>query len=236
LPFINKESASAALQQGVGMKRLLFATFLLIVLSFPLTGSSSAFEEGPSATGNFQISLGQGLSRDIKFNANTLDDGRTGGEITFQDSGTLGKDAKATGETEASDASRPFYAKASCDCLFVQGVEAVLSGTVTESSRKSFIGSQVLVVVQDGDSLTPPLRDKLTFGFYRATTKGWIPTDEERPDEPAALTWVATDSERPEEGGVLNENSERVNCRSFPLTSHNFISAKEGKGKIQVAR
>jgi hypothetical protein len=109
-----------------------------------------------------------------------------------------------------------------------------LSGIVTESSRKSYIGRRMLLVVLDGDSVSPPLRDKLTFGFYRTAAKDWIATDMERPEEGIAPTWVAMDLERPEDVGILSQKSEEVTCQSFPISSYYFIKAKLGKGNVRV--
>jgi hypothetical protein len=94
----------------------------------------------------------------------------------------------------------------------------------------------VVLVVQDGDSLTPALRDKLTWGFYRSTAKNWIATDSERPDEAAAVGWIATDAERPDDTGQISQKTDEVNCESFPISSFSFVGAKFGRGKIEVRR
>ena len=219
--------------------KILLASILSLCLSVP-PGQPVIIDggDGPSASGTFKLSLENGVIRDIRFNAKSASDGSTTGEITFQDGRAAATEPqKATGDSEESESTVPFYAKATCDCLVVKGVEAVLSGVVTESSRPTFVGRRVLVVVQDGDSLTPPLRDKLTFGFYRNTTGGWVETDGERPDEQGpAPSWVATDAERPDEAGTINHKSQQVTCERFPMSSHNFISTSQGKGKIQVTR
>jgi hypothetical protein len=219
------------------MKRVLFTSVLLLFLSsFTLPVGTIADGGAPSVNGSFQISLENGQSRDVKFDATQASDGSTTGEITFRDAGGVATDSKASKYIEVSEALPPFFAKAKCDCLVVQGIEAVLSGTVTESSREDFIGRRVLLVIQDGDSLTPALRDKLTFGFYRTTAKSWVATDAERPEEGPSPTWVATDSERPDDTGTIAQKSEEVTCGSFPISAHNFIGAKQGKGKIQITR
>lgn len=219
----------------VHMKTLSF-TFLLVLLSSGslLTFRTVAQGDGPSASGAFKISMENGQSRDIKFNARQASDGNTSGEITFQDSAT---DKKSTANNSASEAALPFYARANCDCLMIKGIEAVLSGTITEASQETYVGRRVLLVVQDGDSLTPPLRDKLTFGFYRNPKKGWLATDAERPDEQGPPpTWVATDAERSDDTGVMSQKNEEITCESFPISSHSFIGSKVGKGKIEVHR
>ncbi|HYJ85613.1 MAG TPA: hypothetical protein VEW46_06145 [Pyrinomonadaceae bacterium] len=208
-------------------------TVVLIGLALPI--SSVAEGDGPSAFGSFQVSVDNGTSREITFNAFSAGDGSTTGEITFRD---LSKAAsrKSVGDQALLAADPPFSAKAVCDCLKVNGVEAVISGTVTESSRQSYVGHRVLLIVQDGDSLTPALRDKLTWGFYRSTAKNWLATDGERPEEGVAAAWVATDAERPDDAGQFSQKSDQVNCESFPISSYSFVGPKYGRGKIEIRR
>ncbi|HKO95925.1 MAG TPA: hypothetical protein VJU86_02970 [Pyrinomonadaceae bacterium] len=217
------------------MKRIAFTSFLgLLLLSMILPVPTVAVTDGPSASGSFRISFEDGSTREINFSAKTLTDGSTSGEITLQDSPT--KSAKKP-VTEEEPAAGPFYAKADCDCLTIKGVEAVMSGIVKQSSSESYVGKRVLIVVQDGDSLDPPLRDKLSWGFYRTSTRSWVPVDAERPDEaPTSSTWVATDSERPDDVGVISNKSETIGCDTFPFSSLTFVGSKEGRGKIEVKR
>jgi hypothetical protein len=219
------------------MKKFAFISLLSVILiSYSLAPRTVAETEGRSANGIFKVSVGNGVSRDIRFDARMALDGRTTGEITFRDDGVLPTNARATADVEGSEAP-PFYARALCDCLVIKGVEAVLGGTIIESSHKNWVGRRVVLMVQDGDSLDPPLRDKLTFGFYRKNTKSWVASDAERPDEQGpAPTWVATDSEREDDTGVLSVKAEDVTCQSFPISSFSFIGAKESKGKIEVTR
>lgn len=220
------------------MKRVLFTSLLLLLLlssSLSLSGVIRAGGEGPSASGNFQISLEDGKSRDIIFNARLASDGSTTGEITFRD-GLSASEPKAAADN-ASEAAPPFYAKAVCDCLVVEGIQAVMGGIITEASLKEYVGRRVLLVVQDGDSITPPLRDRLTFGFYRTTAKRWVATDGERPEEQIQQGgWVAKDAERSDDSGTISQTSEEVTCKTFPSSLHSFIAAKLGKGKIQVSQ
>lgn len=221
------------------MRKLVFIAFVsLFLLSISWTTFSSDDPVGPSANGVFHVPMDNGQSGEVTFDAHVAKDGNTTGAITFRaelaDENDL---AKPVDDDEENAKLPPFYAKASCDCLVVKGVEAALSGTVTESSRKSFIGRRVVLVVQDGDSLTPPLRDKLTFGFYRPTAKGWVESDSERPaDEESQPNWVATDNDRPEDTGRLAKKTDEITCTTVPISAHSFITAKQGRGTIQVTR
>ena len=221
------------------MKRLSFISiFVIFVLSIMLPVLTVADTEGESASGTFRISIGNGPSRDVQFEARKATGGNTTGEITFRDNGvvvTTPPKTKTSDDSEVSPEVSPFYVKATCDCLVVQGVEAALGGTITESSRKNLVGRTVVLVVQDGDSLTPPLRDKLTFGFY-GKPLSVDATDVERPDEQGPGTWVATDAERSEDMGVSLKKNQEITCTSFPISSFNFIGPKEGKGQIHITR
>ncbi len=221
------------------MKKLVLLAFVsLFALSLSWTTFSADDSDGPSANGVFQVPMDNGQSGEVTFQARVAKDGNTTGAITFRAETADEKDLlKPVDDDEENATLPPFYAKASCDCLVVDGVEAALSGTVTESSRKSFIGRRVVLVVQDGDSLTPPLRDKLTFGFYRSTAKGWVQSDVERPaDEETPDNWVATDNDRPGEVGRLAKKTDQITCTTVPISAHSFITAKQGKGTIQVTR
>jgi len=224
------------------MKAPLFTLLLVLLLSsFTLPTGTFAQGDGPSASGSFRISMENGQSREIQFTARSARDGNTTGEITLRDSvsATVPKSSTQTSgdDPTATEAPPPFYVKAICDCLVVEGIEAALSGTITEASQETYIGRRVVLVVQDGDSINPPLRDKLTYGFYRIPNKGWLATDAERPDEQGpAPAWVATDAERSDDTGVLSLKSDEINCQSFPISAHSFIGSRVGKGKIQVQR
>ncbi len=218
------------------MTRILFTSVLLLLLWILTSPVVSVADGEPSANGSFQIALDNGQSREINFNARLATNGSTLGEIIVRDQSKPG-DEKAKSKSDAGEAAPElFYAKAVCDCLVIKGIEAALSGTVTESSREGYVGRRVLLVVQDGDSIAPPLRDKLTFGFYKIAKKEWLVTDSERPDEGMAPTWVAIDSERPDDAGTLSQKSEEINCDTFPISAHSFIGSKQGRGKIEVRR
>ncbi|MEK6281998.1 MAG: hypothetical protein AABN95_16710 [Acidobacteriota bacterium] len=223
------------------MKAVLFCLLIVLGLSsFTLPTGISAQGDGPSVSGSYQVSMENGQSRDIEFHARSARDGNTTGEITLRDTGdaTVSKSSAPSTDEESTptEALPPFYAKAICDCLVVKGIEAALSGTITEASQKSYIGRRVVLVVQDGDSITPPLKDKLTYGVYKITKKDWSATDSERDDDGPAPNWVATDAERSDDTGVLSVKSDEINCQSFPISAHSFLGSKVGKGKIQVQR
>lgn len=208
---------------------------VLIILSLNFTSPAlKASKREPSVSGTYQILLEGDISREINFRAIIAPDGNTMGQIDFRDIAAPSR--IKVDKSEGSSGNFPaFYAKVACDCLVIEGVEAVLSGSVIESSQQTYVGKRVLLVVQDGDSLSPPLRDKLTFGFYKTSSKSWVSTDGERAENQGPPpSWIATDAERPDDMGTLPHTSPEVTCQTFPLSSYSFVGAKQGKGKIEV--
>ena len=217
------------------MKRVVFAFLLVLLLTFAFQKQSAAESNGPSVSGSFQITTDDGPTRYIEFYAKVEQNGSTTGETIFQDRPSASDQKAESGDRSATDSSSAFFAKAQFDCLFVNGNRAVMSGSVTESSSAQHIGRRLLLVVQDGDGFNPPGKDKLTFGIYRQTAKGWLPIDSERPDEQnGAGAWIAQDSERPDDEPVLSPKSGTIGCQSFPISSFSFIDARHGQGSIKV--
>jgi hypothetical protein len=211
------------------MKRLAFA---LLIVSVLLCIAAPPFSKadnnnGPSANGDFQFTLGDGVERSIDFNARTGNDGSSSGEMSFTDNGDL---------QNANSKHPGFYVKAGFDCLTVKDNRAVMSGVVTESNVGDFIGHRVLLVVEDdGEGINASNHDKLTWGVYEPINRNWIPQDAEVPgDSGWLLDWIATDSERTDDAGIPARKSEAVGCQSFSLSSYAFLDVQHGQGNIQV--
>lgn len=202
-------------------------TVVIVLLCATTTPFASGGKAGPSANGDFQFTLADGLERSVKFNARIHNDGSSTGEMTFTDPGDL------------DDAGFPhpgFYVKAGFDCLTVKDNRAVMSGMVTESNVGEFIGHRVLLVVEDdGEGINVPTADKLTWGVYEPVSRNWIPADAEVPgDTGALLDWIATDFERPDDVGIPARRSEVIGCQSFSLSAYAFLDVRHGQGNIQV--
>jgi hypothetical protein len=159
------------------------------------------------------------------------------GQAVLQDDATPLTPASAS-SSETAEPATPFFMKAEFDCLVVKKNKAVMSGNVTESSVERYVGRRFLLVAEDnGHGPTDLLRDKLTWGLYRTTTKNWLPSDSERTDEESfsgPVAWLATDSERPELEGVASNKNEIVGCQTFPLSSFSFVDVGQGRGSVQV--
>jgi hypothetical protein len=212
----------------------LASMFLMANLVSPLVFADRNVTSGPSAKGKFEIRAGDGApARDLEFSAETSDSGALIGEAVFKDVGT---NEVPTGEAPTATGEKPLYLKADLDCLLVKSNKAIMSGSITQSSRETYLGRRIVLVVQDnGGSENPLARDKVTWGVYRALTSNWPAKDAERSEEDSApLTWLATDAERPEDEGTFSEKNEVVGCRTFPISSFSFVDTAQGRGTVHI--
>ncbi len=215
-----------------------FASVSLLVLflvSFAAPGMTAAGPGGPSANGDFQFSLLDGDVRYIQFDVRTQKDGETKGKMTFNDPSAVPGPGDGSG-TNAVNSAAGLFVVAEFDCLQLKGNVAVMSGLITQSNAVSAIGQRVLLVVQDnGEGVNSPSPDKLTWGVYAETQRGWIPKDGELEDDQGALlSWLATDAERSDDVGTPSNRSTTIGCQSFPLSSYSLIDVQHGFGNIQV--
>jgi hypothetical protein len=205
-------------------------TCALTVAVFAIFGSITSplasAPSGPSANGDFQFTLEDGISRSVQFNARIHKDGKSTGEMTFND----------PGNPNDSNEPRPaIFVKAAFDCLTINDNRAVMSGAITEANNPEAVGHRVLLVVEDdGEGINANL-DKLTWGVYEPTSKNWVPQDFEVPgDTGALLDWIATDFERPDDIGIPARQSDIVGCTTFSLSAYAFMDVRHGQGNIQI--
>ena len=205
----------------------------LLLVSLALPGLTLAYDDGPSASGNFQFTLDDGQVRNLEFNARIQNNGNTVGQMTFSDQAAV---PVPDPDDSTAITSPGAVMTAKFDCLQITGNRAVMSGVISESNLAAAIGLRVLLVVEDnGEGVNIPSADKLTWGVYLPPAAGWIPKDAEREDDNgASLTWIAKDAERPDDVGVPSNQSKVIGCQSFPLSSYSFVDVKHGGGNIQV--
>lgn len=206
------------------------AALLLISMAVPVL--VNAGPSGPSATGSFQFTLGDGAVRFLEFNAREQNNGRTVGEMTFSDPAAI-----VVPDPDAPEGvtGQGALVRAKFDCLKITGNRAVMSGVISESNVLSAIGLRVLLVVEDNGEGVDALNDKLTWGIYQLPSSGWIPKDSERDDDNgASLTWIARDFERDDDVGIPSNQSSVVGCQSFALAAYDFTNIKHGGGNLQV--
>jgi len=189
----------------------------------------------PSASGTYRFVLEDGLSKSVEFSATSDERGATTGQMTFTDeAGVSEQNPDGAGDGKGESPS-PFFMNAVLDSLKIEGNRAVMSGTVADSSIRSYIGKWVQLVVEDnGDGR----EDKFTWCFCQPEEGGWVPTDAElREDQGAFSQWWATDAEREEDRGVQSTNiipGNKTSCNVFSLSAYPFADVRNGEGQIQV--
>jgi hypothetical protein len=190
--------------------------------------AATAESSGPSANGDFEFILDDGVARTVEFSARSQNNGNTHGEMTFTDP------VGTSDQTETS--GQPFVVKATFDCLTVSGNKAVMSGAISSATNPALVGHRVLLVVEDsgeGVNVTEP--DKLTWGVYELADRTWVPSDAEVPgDTGFLLNWIATDAERDDDAGIPSRKDETIGCQTFSLSSYAFTNVNHGQGNIQV--
>jgi hypothetical protein len=212
---------------------VLFATGLVAGYA---SMAAAAPMSGPSASGTYRFVLEDGLSKSVEFSATSDERGATTGQMTFTDEAGVSEqdpDGAGGGKQEPS----PFYMTAVLDNLTIDRNRAVMSGTVSDSSIRSYIGKWVQLVVEDnGDGNGEP--DKLTWCFCQPEEGGWVPADAElREDQGAWQQWWATDAELQDDKGVQSTNiipGNKTSCKVFPLSAYPFDDVRSGEGQIQV--
>ncbi|MGA9995909.1 MAG: hypothetical protein WBP93_10870 [Pyrinomonadaceae bacterium] len=213
---------------------LILALFLLSLSTPQLTNAQTA---GPSASGSYKFILEDDLTKYVEFDARTDEKGTTTGQMTLNDEAKIFfQDVDGTGE-RSLDEPVAFYMKAELDSLTIEKNRAVMSGTIRDSSYRSYIGKWVQLVVEDnGDGREIP--DKLTWCFCQPEAGGWIPSDSEVPgDRGAWMSWWATDAERKDDVGIPSPNlipGNMKGCRIFTLASYSFVEMKDGGGAIKI--
>jgi hypothetical protein len=209
------------------------ATLALFLLSFAAPQLVSAQTAGQAASGTYQFSLEDGYTKYIEFSAKTQSDGSAAGQMLLSDEATL-YDQDLDGAGAPAEKYAGFYIKADLDGLVVDKNQAVMSGTVRDSSVRSLIGLRVLLTVEDnGDNSRVP--DKLTWGLYQPAESNWTPSDAELKEDPGVgLSWEATDAERKDDQGIKMPGDTAITVRSFPVETYAFVDAARGTGDILV--
>ena len=209
---------------------------MMSLISVYATMPSGAQTTGPSASGNYRFQMEDELSKSVQFSATSDERGATTGQMTFRDeAGVVEHDPD-----EGGDPGKPqseFYMTANLDSLTIDRNRALMGGTVTDSSNRSYIGKWVQLVVEDnGDGSGDP--DKLTWCFCKPEEGGWVPADAElRDDQGAWFKWWATDAELKDDAGIPSPNiipGNKTSCKVLPLSVYPFAEVRNGEGQIQV--
>jgi hypothetical protein len=208
----------------------------LFLLAFVFPQSSTAQTAGQSASGTYQFTVEDGYTKYVEFDAKTQADGSTAGSEFFSDEVQVSyQDVDGTGDPIFKETYAGYSIKANFDGLVVNKNQAVMSGTVIDSSIRSLIGQRVLLTVEDNGT-NGRVPDKLTWGVYNQVKRDWTPSDAERKvDDGVGMRWVATDAERKDDVGVVYPKDESISTNSFPVSSYDFADVSGGAGDIVVA-
>ena len=204
----------------------------LVFLATPLLASAQV----GAASGNYKFVMEDKLIKSFDFSASTDDRGTTTGFMQFSDEATIVfQDVDGTGDVPR-DEQVPFFMKADFGAMTIEKNHAIISGVVSDSSYRSYIGKWIQLVIEDNDGVEVP--DKFVWSICQPEQGGWIPSDNEvAGDQGAFLRWWATDSERKDDVGIPSPNiipGELKSCRTYPVAGYEFASILEGDGAISI--
>ena len=208
------------------MKIKAFGSILaLFMLGFATIQSATA----QSASGRYQYSLEDGYTKYVEFDARGDANGGASGYMSLTDEAKITYlDVDGTGVREETVSG--FFIKAEFDGMVVNKNQAVMSGTVRESSIQDLVGQRVLLTVEDNVE-----GDKLTWGVYRPIVIDWIPSDAEWKEDPGVgLRWWATDAEVKGDIGYAMPRDTSITTQSFPIASYAFVEPVRWAGSIIV--
>lgn len=219
------------------MKSPGFVSVSALFLLSLIPSLATAQEAGASASGSYRFILEEEDStKSIEFEARAEGKGLATGQMTFIDQAKIPDVDDDVENPYLYDTPPELYIKAGIDRMEIEKNRAVMSGTVTESSHKTFIGKSVQLVVEDNAG-NRELPDRLSWSFCRSRTVGWVPSDAERKeDDGAFLHWWATDAERDDDVGIPSKDllAGETSCPLYPLWSYIFPDLYKWEGDIVV--
>jgi hypothetical protein len=202
--------------------------FALILLSL-----ATPVHAQSSARGSVRFVMQDGLSKTVEFSASRDEKGTTTGSLTFSDEARI----PDSDDPEGGGDSFALSFKAQLDDSTFEKNRAILSGTILDSSHKTYIGKRVQFVVED-NGVDPKVPDQLTWIFCGWRAGGWIPSDAELAyDDGAYLHWWATDAERKDDVGIPSVDllpKEGASCTVWPIWSYTFADLLKWEGDIIV--
>lgn len=220
------------------MKRVFCAAILallMLIASAPRLSAARAQEQ--SAEGRFWFTTEDGVTRYFEFSA-VGGNGKGSGGMTFNDTSSVpDDDGDGDPPPRPPDSPAEFYAKVEFDALTVEKNRALMSGTVVDSSHRTYVGRWVQLVVEDNAD-NPRLTDRLTWTFCRPQPGGWVPSDYDQPgDNGAYLSWWATDYERKDDVGIPSQSvmpGTATACRVYTLSAYDYVIPYKWEGDIVV--
>jgi hypothetical protein len=218
------------------VRDVIFVLFVMGLVTGYGSTPANAQSSRPSASGTYRFVLEDDRSKSVEFNATSDERGATTGQMTFTDEAGVSERDPDGVVDEREEPPSPFFMTANLDSLKIERNRAVMGGTITDSSIRSYIGKWVQLVVEDnGDGREEP--DNLSWCFCQPEEGGWVPADAERADDGAYWKWWATDAEREDDKGVQSTNivpGNKTSCKIFALSAYPFADVRNGEGQIQV--
>ena len=212
------------------MRTLRFGSLLALAL---MISAAAQTTHAASASGSYQFTLtGDKYLKYVEFSAEGDGQGKASGSLYFSDEAVITiQDVDGTGE---KGRFAGYTIRVDVDGLVVTENQAILSGTISDSSVQAFIGQRVLFTLEDNGQ-DPRLPDRLTWGVYKPINRDWIPSDAEWKEDPGVgLRWWATDYERKDDVGYQMPRDETFGTHTFPLASYGFVDASNIAGDIRV--
>jgi hypothetical protein len=212
------------------MRTIACLTVLALVLISAAKPTLTSASGGPSASGTYRFVSEDDLSKSVTFNASSNERSEATGQMTFSDEALI---SDADPESEERDEPRPLSFTAALDGLTIDGTRAVMSGVITGSSHRSYIGRWVQLVVEDNREGA----DQLNWRVCQVEPGGWVPVDSEDPrDEGAYWHWWATDAEIRDDVGIASRNiipGQTRGCEAISLSAYSFAELR-GEGEVTV--
>ncbi len=213
------------------MRNTIFLLLLLLLAASPAAAQSSR--------GIYDFTLGDEYLKHVEFDAAKQLDGTTAGSIYLTDDApvTFGQDVDGTGDKPST--YRGFFIKSDADDIVVNrtrtGYQAVISGTVRDSSVFELIGQRVLLTVEDNGDNTKIL-DKVVWGVYKFLPREWRASDAELKEDPGVgLRWWATDYERKDDVGYAMPKTEQpAGTQTNPSGAYEYATVFRPSGDIVV--
>lgn len=187
----------------------------------------------PSARGSVRFVLQDGLSKTVEFSASKDEKGTTTGSLTFSDEARI----LDSDDPDTPADAFPLSFKAELDDSTFEKNRTILSGTVLDSTHKTYVGKRVQFVFED-NGIDPKAPDQLAWIFCNRSAGGWIPSDAERDDDDGAyLHWWATDAERDDDVGIPSVDllpKEGAYCPLWSIWAVTFAELYKLEGDIII--
>ena len=216
------------------MLKKLCTSLLVLCLAFLTTPLLASAQVAGTVGGKYKFIMEDELMKYLEFSAESSERGGATGYMIFTDDARV-VDLDPDGEPSREEAV-PFSMKADLDSMIIEKNRALISGVVSDSTVRSYIGRFVQLVVEDNDGVETP--DKFVWSFCQPEPGGWIPSDAEVPgDMGAFMSWWATDAERKDDVGIPSPSlipGSLKACRAHSLQSYEFAAFLKGDGVITI--